>query len=137
MKIRSLLAGGILVASMATSDAAFADAQYVAAISGPVRVPNVPVMACNGASCQSTPPLSSVGLRVGALAEARATPPTFVPGSCPSGVGTAVVVRGGSSGAIVTATLFGTRPDGAAYEQAVGFPVLLGANGTVTVQACA
>jgi hypothetical protein len=52
------------------------------------------------------------------------------------GIGTAVVVNGGSTGGIVTAVVFGTRLDGSVYEQAVGVPVVLAANGTDTVQAC-
>lgn len=107
----------------------------MSAKSGPASVPNVPVQACSGGTCQSTPPLLGVELTVNAWTESNATPPTMIPSVCPSG-GTAMVVRGGSSGSIVTATLVGIRADGSLYGQAVGYPVVLAANAISRVSAC-
>ena len=136
MKSRFLLAAGILAASLATATPAVAEVQSLSATSGPVMAMALPLTACNGSVCQPTPSLWSVGLRVAVLAETGAVRPTIVPGSCPLGIGTALVVNGGSAGGIVTAIVFGTRLDGSAYEQSVGLPVVLAANGTVTVRVC-
>ena len=136
MKIRFLLAGGVLVASLATASPAHADVQYMSAKSGPASVPNVSVQACSGGMCQSTPPLLGVELTVSAWTDSNATRPTMVPVACPAG-GTAMVVTGGSSGSIVTATLVGIRADGSLHGQAVGFPVILAAHATSRVSACA
>ncbi|HEV2088869.1 MAG TPA: hypothetical protein VGR21_11220 [Cryptosporangiaceae bacterium] len=136
MKIRFLLAGGVLVASLATASPAQANTQYVSAKSGAASVPNVSVQACSGDVCQSTPPLLGVELTVNAWTEPNVTPPTIVSVACPSG-GAAMVVRGGSSSSIVWATLVGIRADGSLHGQAVGFPVILAANATSMVRACA
>ena len=135
MKIRFLLAGGVLVASLATASPAQASSQHVSAKSGSASVANVPVQACGGGVCQVTPPLLGVELTVNAWIEANATPPTIVPVACPSG-GTAMVVRGGSSGSIVWSTLVGLRSDGSLHGQAVGVPFILAANTTSMVRAC-
>jgi hypothetical protein len=135
MKGRLLLAAGLLVAPLASASPAVAEVRSVTATSGPVMAVMMPLRACNGSVCQSTPSLWTVGLRVAVLTDSAGLP-TIVQGSCPLGIGTALVVRAGSAGGIVTAVVFGTRLDGSSYEQAIGLPVILGANGTVTVQVC-
>lgn len=136
MKRPSLLAAGILAASLVSAHPALAQVQYVSATSGPVTVAMLPVQACNGNICQSTPSLWTVGLRVGVLAGDGAVLPTITPWPCPLGIGTALMVNGGSTGGIVTAVVFGARLDGSAYEQSVGMPVSVGPYGTVVVRAC-
>ena len=136
MKSRLLFSGGVLVVSLALAGAAHAQAQSVSARMGPVPVPNVPVTLCVGSTCQQTPVLSSVGLTISALTHLTSVPPTMQPGSCTVGSGGVMVVRGGSSGAIVTGTLNGTRPDGSPYEQSIGAPIFLAPNTTATISAC-
>ena len=136
MKSRLLFAGGVLAASLAIASPGQAQAQSVSGAMGPVPVPNVPVQLCVGSTCQQTPVLSSVGLLVSALVDANAVPPTMQTGPCAVGNGGVMVVRGGSAGEIVTGTLNGTRPDGSQYEQAIGPPILLASNATMTISAC-
>ena len=136
MKRRLLFFGGVLAASLAVASPVFAELQMVSGSVGPVQVPDVPVQLCVGSGCQQTPVLSSVGLRASAFIEAGAVPPTIQAGSCGTGSGGVLVLRGGSAGAIVSGVLFGTRPGGAPYEQAIGAPINLAPNMTTTISAC-
>ena len=135
MKSGRLLAGGILVASLAMTGTALAQAQTVSGSVGPVPVPNVPVQVCVNSTCQQTPALSAVGLSATASADANPTLPTITPGTCASGAGGTLVIKGGSSTATVTGSVTGALPNGTQFSQPIG-PVTVAPNGTTTISAC-
>ena len=139
MRSRTLFASGVLVAALAASltlaGSALAAAQTVSGSVGPVPVSNVPVQVCVNSSCQQTPALSSVALNLTASTDANAALPTITPGTCGSGVGGTLVVKGGSSAATVSGTVSGTLPNGSAFSQPIA-PVTVAPNATTTIGAC-
>ena len=135
MKSRRLLGGGILVASLAMTGTALAQTQTVSGSVGPVPVPNVPVQVCVNSTCQQTPALSAVGLNATASAAANPALPTITPGTCASGTGGTLVIRGGSSTATVTGSVTGTLPNGSPFSAPIP-PVTVAPGGTTTISAC-
>ena len=133
MKSRALFASGIFIASLAVAGPAFA--ATVSGNVGPVPVPNAPVQVCVNSTCQQTPALSSVALAATATANTTAGLPTITPGTCTSGVGGTLVVKGGSSAATVSGTVSGTLPNGSAFSQTIA-PVTVAPNATTTIGAC-
>lgn len=135
MKTRSLLAGAVLMGSLAVTGTALAQSQTVSGSVGPVPVPNVPVQVCVNSTCQQTPALSSVGLTLTASADANAVLPTITPGTCASGVGGTLVVNGGSSTATVSGSVTGMLPNGSPFSLPIA-PVTVAPNGATTISAC-
>jgi hypothetical protein len=135
-----LLVTSVAAATMlfAMSSQALALTKSVSATVGPIPLPNVPVEVCVDDSCQSTPALGSVSLKVTAKADLKVgTLPAITPGSCPPGEsGVVLKVTTGTTKVTVSGNVIGTLPTGAPVNIPVG-PVTIGpVNESVTIGVC-
>ncbi|MEX2552826.1 MAG: hypothetical protein WD627_07505 [Actinomycetota bacterium] len=135
-----LLVTSVAAATMliAMSTQALALTKTVSAAIGPVALPNVPVEVCIDDSCQSTPALRSVSLKVTAKVDLGVgTLPAITPGSCPPGESGAVLkVTTGTTKVTVAGNVTGTLPTGAPINIPVG-PVTIGpVDESVTIGVC-